>query len=357
MKVAIIGAGISGLACAGELEKYGISPVIFEKKSYIGDAYAHVSVILEIIHRPIRDVLRYLRDNFDIDIKPINTINTIVHNSPGISTTIKGNFGYFLKNNREPDCVRNQLKNRLRKSVIELDTFGDYDKLEKQYDRIVIATGQSIQAKELGCWQQWTASYVKGACVEGNFDPNTLTMWLNKDYCKDGYAYLTPFSRERASLVLVVTDVEEKEVDNYWSLFLNAENIKYEIIETFKLPHNAGYVYPPALGKFIFVGNAAGGFEPFLGFGLLHGIIMGISAARTIATGKSYEKQIKSVISENIRMRYIRKTFNTLTNRGYDNIVSLIGMPGIKQVLYDSRINIVKAGAFLSRFLLTRMGQ
>ena len=182
-------------------------------------------------------------------------------------------------------------------------------------------------------------------------------MWLNKDYCKDGYAYLTPFSRERASLVLVVTDVEEKEVDNYWSLFLNAENIKYEIIETFKLPHNAGYVYPPALGKFIFVGNAAGGFEPFLGFGLLHGIIMGISAARTIATGKSYEKQIKSVISENIRMRYIRKTFNTLTNRGYDNIVSLIGMPGIKQVLYDSRINIVKAGAFLSRFLLTRMGQ
>lgn len=357
MRVAIIGAGISGLACAGELEKHGISPVIYEKKSFIGDAYPPVSAILEIIHRPVRDALKYFRDKFDIDIKPLNTVNTIVHNSPGKSSVIKGNFGYFLKNNREPDCVRNQLKDRLKKPIIKLDTFGDYDKLEKQYDWIVIATGQSVQAQELGCWQQWTRSYVKGANVAGNFDPNTLIMWINKDYCKDGYAYLTPFSRERASIVLVVTDVEEKEVDNYWELFLSAENIKYEIIETFKLPHKAGYVYPLTTGKFIFVGNAAGGFEPFLGFGIMHGITMGVSAARTIATGKSYEKQVRNVISENIRMRNFRKTFNTLTNKDYDNIVSIIGMPGIKQLIYDSRINIVKAGAALTRLFPGNRGQ
>jgi len=36
MRVAIIGAGLAGLSCAHELERYGVSPVIFEKNSYIG---------------------------------------------------------------------------------------------------------------------------------------------------------------------------------------------------------------------------------------------------------------------------------------------------------------------------------
>lgn len=32
MKVAIVGAGLSGLSCAFELKKHGIKPIIFEKK-------------------------------------------------------------------------------------------------------------------------------------------------------------------------------------------------------------------------------------------------------------------------------------------------------------------------------------
>jgi digeranylgeranylglycerophospholipid reductase len=353
LNVAIIGAGISGLACAGELEKYGITPVIYEKKSYIGDAYPHVSVLLEIARRPVRDGLKYLRGKYDININPINTINAIVHNSPGKTTTIKGKFGYFLKNNREPDCIRNQLFNRLKEKKIRLETLGEYDKLEKEYDRVVIATGQSVQAQELGCWQSWTDSYVKGACVAGNFDPNTMVMWLNKDYCKDGYAYMTPFSRERASIILVVTDVEEKGIDSFWSLFLAAENIKYEMIETYKLSHQAGYVYPLTIGKIIFAGNSAGGFDPFLGFGILHAVKMGVAAARTIATGISYEDQIRSVLATNKRLRQFRKAFNTLTNKDYDNIVTLLGLPGIKHLLYDTGLNIVKIGATL-RNLLTK---
>ncbi len=60
MKVAIIGAGLAGLSCAHELEKYGVRPVIYEKNSYIGEQISHVSAILEIINRPIKDVVKYL---------------------------------------------------------------------------------------------------------------------------------------------------------------------------------------------------------------------------------------------------------------------------------------------------------
>lgn len=38
MKGAIMGAGISGLPCAITLEKNGIEPVIFEKRSRVRDS-------------------------------------------------------------------------------------------------------------------------------------------------------------------------------------------------------------------------------------------------------------------------------------------------------------------------------
>jgi len=77
VKVAIIGGGLSGLSCAHELERHGISPVIFHRNGYIGDQYSHISVLLEIQHRPIKDAIKYIKKNFDISITPVNTVNTL----------------------------------------------------------------------------------------------------------------------------------------------------------------------------------------------------------------------------------------------------------------------------------------
>lgn len=37
MKVAIIGAGVSGMACAFRLNQLGIKPALFERRPIIGD--------------------------------------------------------------------------------------------------------------------------------------------------------------------------------------------------------------------------------------------------------------------------------------------------------------------------------
>ncbi|HYF75075.1 MAG TPA: hypothetical protein VD757_00700, partial [Candidatus Nitrosocosmicus sp.] len=157
--------------------------------------------------------------------------------------------------------------------------------------------------------------------------------------------------RHRASIVLITTKVNEKEIDRYWELFLYGESIKNPIVEEFSLVHKSGIVYPHQLGNIIFIGNAGGGVEPFLGFGHLNASIMGVSAARSIALGRSYEKQIQSIMKRNDEMRRFRMLFNSMTNNQYDMLLLGLRIPGIKQLLYSTNINLSKYGAYAGSFM------
>lgn len=345
MKVAIIGAGKAGLACAHELEKYNIRPVVYERNSYIGEQWGHAIATMEIAQRPVKDALKYFNDHLGINIKPLNTLNRVIHISPNKTTVIRGNLGYLYKSDRDTDSVKYQIYSKLKNTQVLFNEIGDYEQLMKEYDHVVVATGNPSFSEELGCWQKFVRAYVRGATVLGNFDPNTLIVWLNKDYCKNGYAYLTPFNHQKASINLITTDVDEKEIDYYWELFLYGANIQYEIIEGYKLEHNLGIAYPRIYKNLILTGNAAGGADPFLGFGLYNALTMGVAAARTIAKGWDYEKQIKGVIQRNLQLKRFRKAFNNLNNKDYDNLITAIGLPGIRHLIYGTSLNITKTGA------------
>lgn len=354
MKVAIIGAGLSGLSCAHELERHGISPVIYERNSYIGEQYPHVTAVLNISHRPIKDSIKYYKDELNLQIEPLNTVDRVLHIAPHKTVLVESKLGYFFKNVEGQDSLKYQVYSKLKKSKIVFNQIGDYEALSKEFDYVVIATGNSSYTEELGCWQAWLDTYAKGALLLGDFDPNMLIMWLNKDYCKNGYAYLTPFSERKAAVVLVVSDVNEREIDKYWELFLYKANIKYTIIEEFKLEHRAGYVYPKTVGNIMFVGNSAGGIDSYLGFGHFNALTMGVSAARAIALGKDYDKLIESITTRNKQMREFRKLFNTLNNKQLDNIVASLRIPGIKQLLYDTNFNAPKYGAYIGSIVTKR---
>ena len=78
MRVAIVGAGPSGLACALELERRGIYPDIFERSSRVGHPIPRVEVLLQLFERPLRNQLRYLMENHNLEFKPLSPLRRVV---------------------------------------------------------------------------------------------------------------------------------------------------------------------------------------------------------------------------------------------------------------------------------------
>ena len=343
MKVAIIGGGFAGIVCATQLERLGITSVIFERNSDTAEPYRHVGAALQIILRPIKDPLQYLGQNYNINLKPSGLVKKVIHKSPSASTTITGDLGYFLHRGAEPDSIDNQLASDL-KSKIYLGKDVNYKDLIREYDYVVVASGSPFEAKEVGIWRDTIKMSVKGTVVTGDFDTETFIVWLNKDYCKAGYAYLAPFNKKEATLALAVNDIEIDDVDQYWNRFIKSENINYKIIESFKRDHYSGFVYPHRVENIFFIGNAGGCLDPLLGFGVFPSVVTASEAAKSIAYGTDYELGIKNVVDLNKKLLEFRKVFNRLGNKSYDFLIRAIGLPGVNSLIYRSNINAVNLG-------------
>lgn len=351
MKVAIIGGGLSGIVCAIQLQRYGIKPHVFEKNKKVAEPYRHVGAALEIALRPIKDPLEYLNEKYNIFLKPSGLVNKVIHNGPTTSSTITGNLGYFLTRGNHPNSLVNHLVKDF-KGKIYLNKKVDYKDLKKTYDIVVVATGHPVEAKELGLWNEIIKMSVKGTIISGNFDTDTFTVWINKDYCKSGYAYLTPFNNREGCLVLAVNDIQPEEIEKYWEKFLETEKLNYKIKETFNRDHYAGFMYPHKVDNIYFIGNAAGCLDPLLGFGAFSCVLTASEAAKSIAYGIDYESAIKSVIDFNTKMLEFRKTFNKLNNKDYDLLIKSIGLPKVNSLFYKwNKINVVNIGSYISKLL------
>jgi digeranylgeranylglycerophospholipid reductase len=343
MKVAIIGAGTSGLSCAIELERHGINPVIFERNGFIGEYHPHVSAFLGLISRPAADPVKYLDQNFGIKLKPLHQFRQVIHHSPNNQVSVTGPLGYFMIRGRELDSVKNQLRAQV-KSQVYLNSFVQPEELEKDFDYIVVADGHWSTPTRYGIWQEIMRTWVIGGIFEGDFEADTLEMWLDNELTKGVYIYLAPYSRNRAVIAHIVQNIERSQVYAYWHRFLQSRGIlkKYNLVQTWELPHRAGTVTTNRVGKVYFTGAAGGGIEPFLGFGQFNAVITGVMAARSIAEGADVNLLLAPLRKKSSELITLRPLLNAATNKDFDRLLTFMKAPGLRPLVYRTDIDIIK---------------
>lgn len=355
MKVAVIGAGVSGLSAAISLEKYGIIPDVFEIKPKVGELFNHVAGLLHVINRPINDPLKYLDNTFGIRIAPLNVLNKIIMHGPTVTATVKSSkLGYMFLRGQGTSSVENQMYEKLTASV-NFNVNADYKKLKIEYDYVIVATGNHQIAKETGCWQELISTWVRVANVIGKFDTNALIMWVNTLYCKSGYVYLVPFNENRAVLVMIVPYITKDELQHYWDAFLKIEKIDMDIVNTVDLQHTSGNCFPHRYENLFFIGNAGGAIEPFLGFGMFNSVISGALAAKSIIRSSDFEKEMISLTNANMKMLEFRKAFDLMNNDKFDKLIRLLAFPPVKKLVYDTNFNVIKYGSLITKYTSNKM--
>ncbi len=355
MKVAVIGAGLSGLACAHELERHGIMPAVFEQRHRPGELFDHCSAVLELFSRP-HDPLGQLAKEFNLRIQPIGKVSEIIMKSPGKRVAVRGNLGYFILRGHDPVSIESQLHRKI-KSRIVTNTKADCRSLSRCFDYVVAANGNYDFSRKSGIWSPVYPAKLIGGTVIGKFRTDRMLMWVDTRYTMTAYAYLAPMENKRAFLGLVAPGSTAEEARRRWRRFWEMEGHPYHPINEIVVEHNAGFVYPHQVGNVLFAGVAGGFMEPFLGFGALSCMKSGVLAARAIATGRKYEDLLFQLKEDMKHSLVLRNLFNKVGNDGYDRLMGYLGFPGLKQLIYNTNLDVARMGTALAAHVKKMAGR
>lgn len=350
MKVAIIGAGISGLTCALGLEKLGVSCEIYERKHRIGNLFSFGEIILQVMHRPHKDPLNFLKSQLGMSIEPLNEIKKVVIKSPKKEIKVEGKLGYIFERGQGEKSLENQLAKEVQSKIL-FNTNADYKKLSKIYDYVVIATGNDMIVKQLTQCENIVSSRIKGGIALGDFDPHTVYVWFNRLYARSGFAYLVPVGNNKATITLVSTYTLKEEIEDMWQTFLYHEKLNYRMIETFETEVGSCLAKNHKIDNIYVIGNAGGFLEPAFGFGLVNSIKTALYCATSIVKGEDYEEKVKGIITEIQKMVDLRRAMDEMTNEDYDRILSIIGNPIVKNLIYKTNVEVIKYIPFLTRII------
>jgi flavin-dependent dehydrogenase len=356
MEIAIMGAGLSGLACALTLEENGITPTIFEKRNKVGDRFVNGEALLDLFTRPVQDCIATLSDEYGIFLKPTSAIQRMELFSKNEHAVIEGHLGFTNIRGRDYDAFESQLE-RQTKAAIHYKSEKTYEELHSEFTHVVMATGDGAHAKDTHNFREDLSVSIKGASVEGNFDKYTVMAWLDYDLSPYGYCFLIPYSEKEANISIAIPEIPENaevEIGKIWDRFYSRvqSQLKQElpITDQYQITqYLMGICHSARIGNTFYVGNNFGTMMPFMGFGQYASIVSGVYAAYDLCGLGSYEELMKPLRQSYEDALVLRRAMEQLTNNGLDKIIhSLNGYWGEKLFLTKT-MNPIKIASYLLR--------
>lgn len=322
MNVAIMGAGISGLSCAITLERFGIEPMIFEKRNCVGDRFINAESMFSILNRPVNDCIPYLAKNFHIFLLPTSKVDKIFIHSKNEVGSIDGKIGYTNIRGRHEDSYENQLAKQV-KTKITMNSSYEYKYLCKDFEHVVVSTGDGAYASQVGNYRCDLTCTIKGVTVEGEFITSNPHVWFNYEILPKGYGWLIPYSEKEANLVIVYPDNMKLDINETWEKFydLACKNLdqNLKITDSFQIRnYMIGICKQPKINQSYFLGNCFGSIAPGLGFGQFTSILTGVYSAYDICGIATYEELTKPLIQNYNESLIFRRFLENLSDEQFD---------------------------------------
>ncbi|WP_026881514.1 NAD(P)-binding protein [Clostridium akagii] len=325
MEVAIMGAGMSGLSCAITLEKHGVTPSIFEKRSCVGDRFVNAEGMFSILNRPTKDCLAQLSNEFNINLKPIDEVNKLFMHSKNEIGAIEGKLGYTNVRGRHEDSYENQLAKQVN-AKINFKSTREYEYLCKNFEYVVLATGDGEYASHLGNYRCDLTCTIKGATVEGEFLTSVPHVWFNYEILPKGYGWIIPYSEKEANLVIAYPDYPDNiklDLNDMWKKFyaLACKDLdqNLRITDNFEVTrYMMGICDKAKLDNTYFVGNCFGTVSPGLGFGQYISMLTGVYSAYDICKIGTYEELTRPLLENYNHSIVLRRFLENLTDEDID---------------------------------------
>ncbi len=345
---------MAGLSCAITLEKHGITPSIFEKRACVGDRFVNVESMFHILNRPIQDCIPYLKEKFDIHLNPLTEVRQIIIHSKHETGDISGDIGYLNIRGRHEDSYDRQLRNQIL-TAIKYHSEYEYETLCKEFDAVVLATGDAEYACRLGNYRADFTGSVRGVSVAGNFQADTPHVWFNRDVLPKGYGWLIPYSDKEANVVMFIPDYPsniKQDRDEVWKRFYELVtqdlNQQFSITDRFEFKNYiVGICNHPKIENTYFTGNCFGAVSPGFGFGQFTSILTGIYSAYDICGLGDYAKLSKPLRENYENSLILRQFFENMKNKDFDFAAKNVNMKMISRFVNtvcdsESRMDILK---------------
>lgn len=349
MKVAIMGGGPAGLACAIECERLGVQAEIFERNPRVGWLWPSINFWPNIFYNNLgfKDAREYIKTEFGIDFTVLNHTKSFIMKSDKRQASVAGTLGLTVARGTADESLENQLLRQLSKTPINYNYLGDYNALSKEYDYVVVATGRETEARNMGLWQDEGTITIIGSTAIGNFDINSSAIYFNTEYAGTGYGRLTPFNQQCATIELYMIGKPEMQAQELFQKFIQIEKLDTldYVYKNIPPPFTTGKVTKFQKDNVLLAGRSAGLTDRILGVGAVEALISGTMAARAIANKEDYAAMVTPLKSHIESISAFRKNINAFKNEDFDKIVALLDTPVIKQAIYNTRIDLVgKAG-------------